>query len=271
MPVTGTGDIEVSMADCDLKGRGILVTRAAHQAEGLSRLIHACHGRAVLFPALEIRSCATPEPVRGLLRQPWDVMIFVSPNAVRHALRLIPTERLQAALFGAVGQATATALRESGYGIDLLPEQRYDSEGLLMLTPLQRLSGQQVLIVRGEGGRQLLGDTLRARGAEVGYAEVYRRTRPQTDPAPLLSNWAQRIALVTATSSEVLHNLIAMLGERGWPLLRQTPLLVISERMRIAAQRQGFKSVLLAAGADDESVMKAIRDWSEGFPEAAKG
>ncbi|MCU7905241.1 MAG: uroporphyrinogen-III synthase [Candidatus Thiodiazotropha sp. (ex Epidulcina cf. delphinae)] len=259
------------MADCDLKGRGILITRAAHQAGGLSRLIHACHGTAVLFPTLEISACDSPEPACGLLRHSWDVMIFVSPNAVCYALRLLPAERLQTVLLGAVGQATAAALRESGYGIDLVPAERYDSEGLLMLAPLQRLDGQKVLIVRGEGGRPLLGDTLQARGAEVGYAEVYRRTRPQTDPAPLLSNWARRIDLVTVTSTEVLRNLIAMLGEQGWPLLRQTPLLVISERMRMEAERQGFESVLPATGADDKSVMTAIRDWVDESAETVQG
>jgi uroporphyrinogen-III synthase len=126
------------------------------------------------------------------------------------------------------------------------------------------MDGQQVLIVRGEGGRPLLGDSLRARGAKVGYAEVYRRVRPQADIAPLIARWSGEIDLVTATSAELLDNLVGMLGEAGWPLLRRTPLLVISERMRDAAERLGFETILLAPGADDASLLDAICSWSVG-------
>lgn len=250
------------MTACDLGGRGILVTRAAHQSAGLCRLIRHHGGRAVPFPALEIAPAREPEAVAGVLRQPWDVVLFVSPNAVESACGLLGERRLKAGHLGAVGKATAAALTQAGYPIDLIPSGRYDSEGLLALPGLQQMQGRQVLIVRGEGGRPLLGDSLRARGAKVGYAEVYRRIRPTTETAPLLRCWAKEIDLVTATSIEVLDNLVAMLEDDGWPLLRRTPLLVISERMREAAEGMDFETILLAAGADDASVMDAICRWA---------
>jgi uroporphyrinogen-III synthase len=250
------------MSDFDLKGRGILVTRAVHQAEGLTQQIQVSQGRPIRFPALEIAACEQPDRIRGLLLQRWDVIIFVSPNAVVYALKLLSGDRLQATL-GAVGRATAAALRHYGYSIDLLPADRYDSEGLLMLAPLQEMAGKRVLIVRGKGGRALLGESLQTRGAEVGYAEVYRRIKPIVDPNPLLAQWQEQIDLVTATSIEVLDNLIALLGERGWPLLRATPLLVISERMRKEAENKGFETILLAPGADDDAIMSTIQKWIE--------
>ncbi|MCU7929893.1 MAG: uroporphyrinogen-III synthase [Candidatus Thiodiazotropha sp. (ex Codakia rugifera)] len=259
------------MAACDLKGRGILVTRASHQSEGLSRLIQDCRGRAVCFPALEITVSRRVEQARELLRQTWDVMIFISPNAVHFAVGLLPGGRMQGQLLGAVGRATAAALESAGYGIDLLPADRYDSEGLLLLPPLQQLAGQRVLIVRGEGGRPLLGNSLQARGAEVGYAEVYRRIRPNTDPEPLLKCWRQEIDLVIATSNEVLQNLIEMLGEKGLPLLQRTPLLVISERMRQEAKDRGFKAILLASGADDKALITAICNWTDHAVQGDQG
>lgn len=250
------------MTACDLGGRGVLVTRAAHQSAGLCRLIEQHGGRAVAFPAVEIAPPAEPGTASGLLRQPWDVAIFISPNAVAFAGRLLGDERLPAARLGAVGQATAEALAQAGYPVDLIPEGRYDSEGLLALPALQHMEGRSVLIVRGEGGRPLLGDSLRARGAKVGYAEVYRRLRPEADNAPLIGRWSEQIDLVTVTSGELLDNLVGMLGEAGWPLLRSTPLLVISERMRDAAEQRGFDCVLQAAGADDAALMDAICGWA---------
>jgi uroporphyrinogen-III synthase len=49
--------------------------------------------------------------------------------------------------------------------------------------------GKRVIIFRGEGGRELLGETLKQRGAAVEYVSCYRRARPQLDPAPLLKLW----------------------------------------------------------------------------------
>ncbi|MEW8506594.1 MAG: uroporphyrinogen-III synthase [Candidatus Thiodiazotropha sp.] len=248
------------MSDYDFKGRGILVTRASHQAEGLTQGIEAAAGRAIRFPALEIAASEQPQTAVELLRRSWDLIIFVSPNAVLHARKLLAGNRLRGVL-GAVGEATAAALRHSGYSIDLIPGERFDSEGLLMLPQLQQMSGKRVLIVRGEGGRRVLGDSLRARGAEVGYAEVYRRRLPQADSAPLLARWRQQVDLVTVTSVEVMRNLITLLGEPGWPLLSRTPILVISERMRREAEKLGFCSVMVAAGADDGAIMAAIQAW----------
>jgi uroporphyrinogen-III synthase len=248
------------MSDIDLKGRGILVTRAVHQAEGLVARILACQGKVIRFPALEIIPCEQTGAVRDQLLQKWDYVLFVSPNAVTHALKLLTGKRLQAGL-GAVGQATAAVLNHYGYSIELIPEARYDSEGLLMLPQLQDMRGRKVLIVRGEGGRAHLAESLQARGAEVGYAEVYRRVQPKADPEPLLAQWRERIDLVTATSVEVLKNLTAMLGAAGWPLLRHTPLLVISQRMGDVAQKMGFETVIVAQGAGDDAIISAIHDW----------
>ncbi len=248
---------------CNLKGKGVLVTRAAHQAAGLSALIASSGGRAVAFPCLEIAPAGDSAAARErLVGQRWDLAVFISPNAVRHAVALLAGERLQARHIAAVGEATARGLRTAGMPADRVPEQRFDSEGLLALPELQRMQGQAVVIVRGEGGRPLLGDSLRARGAKVGYAEVYRRLRPATDPAPLLARWDDEVDIVTATSAEVLDNLVAMLGEAGWPRLRSTPLVVISERMAERARGLGFAQVLSATAADDAAVLRRLCDWT---------
>jgi uroporphyrinogen-III synthase len=249
---------------CNLESRGVLVTRAAHQASGLAGLIESQGGRAVCFPALEIGSAQDPAGALELLRQRWDLVVFISPNAVRHAVELLAGDRLQSHQIAAVGEASAHALRNCGMPADLMPQHRYDSEGLLALPELQQIRNRRVLIVRGEGGRRLLGDSLRARGAKVEYAEVYRRLKPLVDPAPLLQHWQAKVDIVTATSAEVLDNLLAMLGEPGASVLRLTPLLVISERMAARARELGFKQVVQASGADDASVMRGLCEWVEG-------
>ena len=243
---------------CDLAGLGVLVTRPAHQSAGLCRLIERCGGRPLALPALEIRPPEEPGEARRLLERDWDLLIFISPNAVRCALSLSAVGQVpDAAPIAVVGQASARALQTAGVQPDLVPE-RYDSEGLLALPELSRVAGWRILIVRGEGGRALLGDTLKRRGAEVHYAEVYRRVRPSVDATPLLARWGRDIQVVTATSVEVLENLALMLGEQGRGLLCATPLVVISERIQQAAARMGIVRVLRAEGAGDEALLKAL-------------
>jgi uroporphyrinogen-III synthase len=63
-----------------LAGRGIVVTRPREQAAGLARLVEAAGGKALLFPAIEIRALDCP-----LSLQEYDLAIYVSPAAVHHA------------------------------------------------------------------------------------------------------------------------------------------------------------------------------------------
>ncbi len=256
--------MSTDLSACDLQGEGILVTRPVHQAQELCDLIEARGGRPVPFPALEILPPRDREQASDILRQARGWVIFVSPNAVNYGLALLEEAAFPLGVkLGTVGKSTAKALRTAGHAVDLLPRERFDSEGLLALPELTRITGQQVVIVRGEGGRPLLGDTLTARGAEVVYAEVYRRHCPEIVPAPLLRRWEREVALVTATSKDILVNLISILGPEGWTLLRQTPLLVISERMKREAEQIGFGTILVARKADSLSIVERLCEWAE--------
>ncbi len=235
----------------------MLVTRPAHQAEGLCRLIEAAGGRALGFPVLEIRGPADPDLARRLLAQTWDWLFFVSANAVDSALELcggLPAPRRIAA----VGQATAAAVAAAGYSVDLVPEGSFDSEALLASEAMRQVAGQRILIVRGEGGRALLGDTLGERGATVAYAEVYRRVRPERDPALLLARWDEDVNAVVATSGEILDNLVGMLGAAGRERLLGTALVVVSARMAEQAERLGFARVAVAERAQDAAIVAAL-------------
>jgi uroporphyrinogen-III synthase len=243
--------------DGRLDGAGVLVTRPAHQAERLCALVEARGGRAIRFPALEIRDPRDPAAAHDLLRaaNAFDLLLFVSANAVERAVPHLPRP-LRPAL-GGVGEGTARALRAHGLEPALIPTTSADSEGLLALPELQAMRGQRVLIVRGEGGRALLGDGLRARGAEVHYAEVYRRALPAVDPAPLLAAWPRRVQVVVASSREILDNLVVLLGEAGRPLLAQTPLVVVNERTAAHARALGLRRVTVAGGPGDEALVAA--------------
>lgn len=256
---------------CDLGGLGVLVTRPAAQAEGLCGLIRATGGNPIPFPTLEIGPVQDPGPARALLGQRWDLMLFVSRNAVAWARDLLPAPPWgatwpRARVLGAIGRATAQALQAAGRAPDLVPAGRFDSETLLALPQLADLAGRRVLIVRGGQGRPLMGEVLAQRGAEVHYAEVYRRLCPQADPVDILRRWTSEVHLLTATSDEVLLNLHQILGSGGLPLALATPLVVISERTAETARGHGHREVVVARQATDTAIVAALCDLASWSP-----
>jgi len=127
---------------------------------------------------------------------------------------------------------------------------------------LQQVSGKRVVIFRGVGGRELLAETLRERGAEVDYAECYRRVQPQTDTRAVEQEWSNgKIDLVVVTSGEGLQNLFNMLSNKGKQLLAHTPIITVSERTLLAAQVLGLEDVMVTMDAGDQAIIEKLQTW----------
>lgn len=250
-------------ATSPLAGRGIVVTRPALQAAPLAEMIRSAGGKPILFPVLEILDTADLAPLIDAVDRldSFELAIFISPNAVLRAMNQIVARRswpagLRAA---AVGKGSVKELKRFGITGVLVPTRSFDSEGLLALPELQQIDGWRVVIFRGDGGRELLGDTLAGRGASVEYVECYRRARPRADASPLLRAWARNeVDAVTVTSSEGLRNLFEMLGKLGQSWLRRTPLLVPHPRIALAARELGCRNVVETAPGD-EGLMAALQ------------
>jgi len=246
----------------ELNGLGVLVTRPAHQAGPLCDLITDAGGRPVRFPLLRILDNGdTPEVTERLMRlRDYDLAIFISPNAVYYGLAAIGRHGgLPHGLkLAVVGGGSARELKQHlGRKPDLAPSHRYDSEGLLALPGLQAVQGKRILILRGNGGRELLGTTLRARGARVDYAEVYRREAPEADAAE--EDWLDKSAILTVTSGEAVQNLVAATPEAQRGTLFAKPLIVVSERTAALARELGFtRAVRVSQTASDEAIMEAV-------------
>ncbi len=239
----------------------VLVTRPAAQCAVLCEEIVRHGGSAIPFPAVAIEPVAIQATVAA---GDYDLIVFVSVSAVEHGARQV--SKGAHTRIAAIGRATAAALAAAELAADIVPEAGFTSEALLEHPQLQLTEGGRVLIVRGAGGRELLKETLVARGMSVETREVYRRVRPQVDAARLAeveARWAEDgIDVVTATSIETLQNLQAMLTERGQQLLSSAALLVPSRRIVAAAVGAGLHGeAIVAAGADDTSMIGALAQW----------
>ncbi len=247
-----------------LTGRGIVVTRPAHQAARLAELIRAAGGTPILFPAIEIAAVNDPRPLNALIDrlEQFDLAIFVSPNAAGQAMNLIRARRaLPPRLkFAAIGRASVRELEKFGV-TEVIAPAHFDSEALLELPELNNVAGRRIVIFRGEGGREVLGETLTARGAIVEYAECYRRGRSQAEPAPLLAAWARNeLDAVVVTSSEGLRNFFELVGPPGQRELVKTPVFVPHPRIEGTARELGLAKVVLTAQGD-EGLSRGLAQW----------
>ena len=250
-------------------GARIWVTRPEHQTDRLLQLSAEQGVEAVRFPTLAIVAQEDSEPIQkrlaNLAKFQW--LVFISANAVNFAVKANGGKiRHHSGLrFVAIGSATAQAMQAAGLPVDLMPAEGQNSEALLAMDAMQAVTGQGFLLVRGSGGREDLAAALRARGADVEYLEVYKRVIPHKGNScvPVLLATGQ-LDVVTVTSVETLKNLLVMVGAAAKQQLLETPLVVMSDRIKGCAVEMGFKRVAVTQSPSDAAMLETVTTMVTG-------
>ena len=249
-----------------LQGKTIVVTRPVEQAKKLVALLENAGAIPVLFPLIEITALQDYTAFDALLTQlpTIDLAIFISTNAVQNAMpRLVKQYPIlpKALQFAAIGPTTAAELHSYGVQHIIKPTQRFDSEALLALPELQSMVGKNVMIFRGVGGREVLADVLKARGANVLFAESYRRINPQNNAQLLieLSKKNQLDALVI-TSSEAMRSLLELSanGQATW--LNNTKICVNNARIRDDLPAYLKPQTTVASAPGDPAMLQCLQN-----------
>jgi uroporphyrinogen-III synthase len=252
-----------------LRGQRLLVTRAVHQSQAQQALIQALGGEAVCLPLIQIEPVSEADSVYADLKyclldlDLYQKVIFVSPNAARLGVELIEDFWPQLPLgidWIGIGQQTVKQLEQLGIHA-WSSDQGYDSEALLCSDRFQQVEGQRILILRGNGGRDLMRNTLTERGARVDYGTVYYRRLPSYSEQTLKQKLLDEpLSALLITSGESLLNLQTLItthsADRYQPLLN-TLLIVPSERIAVIARELGYRRVRVAQGPDDDSMVRA--------------
>lgn len=247
----------------------ILVTRPKYQADKLCQLIEQEGWQAIRFPTLEIIA-SNQGKIKQQIEQisQYDWVIFISANAVNFALsandgKIEPFKSCQIVV---VGAATKKVLDDVGLSTVLMPaDNQFNTEGLLATKAMQSVKGLSCLVVRGDGGRELLADTLRERGARVEYLEVYTRVQPACKQQALTDNLQQgTLHFITITSGDGLKNLMAMVAVELHDKLLSVPLVVISDRIRQLAKKIGFKQVAVTKKSGDLAIIETVAEICAG-------
>ncbi len=228
-----------------------IVTRPAAQAVAWVDGLRAAGLDAVALPLIAIGPPADSAPVLAAWQAlPAQALVmFVSANAVEHFFAAAPGPWPAGPRAASTGPGTTAALRRAGVPAAAIVEPApdapsLDSEALWAQLAHEDWAGRQALIVRGEEGRDWLADTLRRRGAEVGFVAAYARHAPDFDAA-------QRALVQSAradaaghvwlfSSSEAVRHLV-----QAWPGAAWAGSGAIASHPRIAqaAREAGFGRV----------------------------
>ena len=244
----------------------ILVTRPLPQGEELVSRLRALGRVAWSFPLIEFTPGRQLPELGGQLASlaAGDLLFALSQHAVEFAHARLQQQGLcwpTAPDYFAIGRTTALALHKVSNRQVRYPLDREISEVLLQLPELQNIAGKKALILRGNGGRELLGDTLRERGADVTFCECYQRSARHYDGAEEAMRWQSRgVSTLVITSGEMLQQLWTLIPQwyrERW--LLSCRIFVVSERLAEQARELGWQDIQVADSADNDALLRALQ------------
>ncbi len=251
-----------------LKDKWIVITRPAHQAENLQLKLETAGAHAILFPLIEIAPPDDLELVKKQLDnlQSYDLVIFVSANAVEQMFNFIEPAQLASLKVATTGKKTALALENVGVKTDFFPTETFNSEALLALPDFKSFcDDKNIAIIRGEGGRDLLRDELLQIATSVDYINSYQRVCPQKE-LDLLEQHAKQGELDTVllTSGTSVINFFALVtASKNASWINNVTLLLGSPRMQKKIPDSFQGKLAIAEDPSDETLYNKLAELSK--------
>jgi uroporphyrinogen-III synthase len=242
-----------------------LITRPVGKADKMLAELTKTGVNYVYQPLIEICQLTINEADKQLIQQA-DALIFVSISAV-HCLQAQIDGRLVTADLYAVGDTTAQALT-TWLGRSVCVPQDQRSEGLIGLAQFKQLAGKQVVVIRAEGGRELIKQQLLALQADVDYVLNYQRQALALDGTALYQQWQQAgIRCIVATSNEMLQQVFTLLPLSAHSWLQGLDWIVVSPRLQQKAQQLGIatNNITLAENANDAALLQTIGQINRSY------
>lgn len=244
----------------------ILVTRPSPGGEALVSRLRTLGRVAFHSPLIEFapgnQLAMLPNLLSSLNQQ--DLVFVLSQHAVNYADRALRQASVRwpdNLNYYAIGRTTGLLFHRVSSLPVLYPQDGETSEMLLNLPTLRRLEGKKALILRGNGGRELLAETLTERGVDVAYCECYQRSPIHYDASEQSAQWQRAgIDTLVVTSGEILQQLYQLVPDyyrNSW--LLRCNLVVVSERLATLARQLGWSAIRVADNADNDALIRALQ------------
>lgn len=238
----------------------VVISRPEGQADSLMSQIKSEIDSINLLHLPLIEICSTDSSsIKGANSvESFDKAIFISGNAVR----FFEFSQFQIDKYFAVGESTAsqleTRLKKGGANSSVAYPEEMNADGLLEMAEMKQVDGEQIILVKGRGGRSLITDVLTDRGAKVTELDLYQRKLPSFETQQRIKAASQNSLVWIITSGEALVHLHRILGLAESPE-HGTQVIISSERLRQLAVQKGFKIVAQSAGATDRQLVQCVK------------
>ena len=254
-----------------LAGKTVIVTRPVAQAQNILESLEVRMASTVHFPVISISASNNLTTTNKYFRDlaSYQIIIFISANAVHYSMRTAKALgiKFDNVSIAAVGPATKAVLESYDYQVSIVPASGFTSEALLNDPALQDIAQQNILIVRGEGGREHLRQTLESRDAKVDYAEVYLRQMPTTRNPIELNQLGSDETAILLYSAESAQNLWSLCSPKEQQWLTTVTFIVGSARISDAVTTLGIaKDSIIAENPSDEAMLAALHNWANITP-----
>ena len=236
----------------------LLITRPIAQTKNLESLLLANEIDYAFFPALEIKKL---RPIA--LNHKYDVIIFISVNAVNYAEEYFDQLFIDSVKIFAVGPVTANQLISKNIKVDCYPKKNASSWELLKMKECQALSNKKILIVRGRGGSETLKNNL-SFSNQVDYFEVYKRVQCQltlqhNESLEMFMSYPDGFLMATSEESLVsVMLLVERISSKFIRTLLTKKIIVFSERLRVLAKDLGFTNIEITVNPSDEGLVNIL-------------
>ena len=236
----------------------ILITRPVAQTENLRILLDASDIEYVFFPSFEVKKINTK-----VLSKNYDVIIFISVNAVNYAEDYFIKLFTSSFKVFAVGPVTAKRLIDKNIKVDCFPKVNASSKELLAMQECSELINKKILIVRGKGGSETLKKHL-GKMNKVDYLEVYERA-----PCKFSKLHAESIkvfldspyGVVMASSNDSLLNIVSLLSFNSsinLDKIKSRKLIVYSLKIKVMAEELGFTNIKVTLNPSDQDLVSEL-------------
>ncbi len=235
----------------------VVLTRPQADSERLSEALQNEGFQTRVMPIITIEAIPTAEQAPAPSVSDDALCIFISANAVRFGLPQLGSALARDSDLTVIAVGNKTRDTLAAEGIQAQVPVRADSEGLLAMPALSAPDSRDVVIVKGEGGRELLASELTGRGARVTEWACYRRCWPEVDVSGLIEISAGLI--FQASSGEMVSRLSELLAGGGQADLFQSSIIVPSDRVARLATEIGWGQVIRAEDASDDAFIRALK------------
>lgn len=238
--------------------KNIVITRPLHHS---STLVNECRNAGFfphVVPLIDIAPTSSALLLKAAQKEieQVDGVILISPTAIEYALKDIQWPLGIPAFVMGAGSFTYAQAR--GISPLYMPDTTFDSEGLLALPQLQQVEGKRFILFRGNGGRELLAQTLEERGAIVKCVEAYQRVTPLLDQKAWES--IERSDAILISSGEAAKNLFLQADKKQLECLQGLLYFVSHRKIAVVLQELGVQAIQ-GGGMTDQEMLAKVKNF----------